>query len=162
MDRCGAIMCLVTTPTRTVQPALGKPLLWRMISSLSLNHLSLTDGTPDALRELLRLHNVSDALSAERQIDGLTAVRSTPAFARVAAPHGITFARGRRVELEFDEEQFPGGGMFLFASVLERFLALYASHEQLHAGGRAVAPAPASGGGVAGARRLADVAVRCP
>jgi type VI secretion system protein ImpG len=117
----------VTMPTRTVQPALGKSLLWRMISSLSLNHLSLVDGTAEALQELLRLHNVSGALSAERQIDGLVGVRSAPSFARVAAEHGIAFARGRRIELEFDEEQFPGGGMFLFASVLERFLALYAT-----------------------------------
>lgn len=117
----------VTTPTRTVQPALGKALLWRMISSLSLNHLSLVDVSAEALQELLRLHNVSGALAAERQIDGLVGVRSVPSFARVAAEHGIAFARGRRVELEFDEEQFAGGGMFLFASVLERFLALYAS-----------------------------------
>ncbi len=120
------ITCVVN-PTKSVQPSLGKPLLWRMISSLSLNHLSLSDGTADALQELLRLHNVSNALSAERQIDGLVSVRSEPAFARVAAEHGIAFARGRKVALEFDEEQFPGGGMFLVASVLERFLALYAS-----------------------------------
>lgn len=120
------ITCIVN-PTKSIQPPLGKPLLWRMISSLSLNHLSLSDGTPDALQELMRLHNVSNALSAERQIDGLVGVRSEPAFARVASPHGVAFARGRRIDLEFDEEQFPGGGMFLFASVLERFLALYAT-----------------------------------
>ncbi len=120
------ITCIVT-PTKTVHPALGKALLWRMISSLSLNHLSLADGTPDALRELLRLHNVNNSLSAERQIDGLVGVRSEPSFARVAAQHGIAFARGRQIDLEFDEEQFPGGGMFLMASVLERFVALYAS-----------------------------------
>jgi len=120
------ITCVVN-PTRSVQPALGKTLLWRLISSLSLNHLSLSDGTPNALQEMLRLHNVSNALSADRQIDGLVGVRSEPSYARVAAQHGIAFARGRRVELDFDEEQFAGGGMFLFASVLERFLALYAS-----------------------------------
>ncbi len=33
--------------------------------------------------------------------------------------------RGRRVEIEFDEEQFAGGGVYLFASLLERFLGLY-------------------------------------
>jgi type VI secretion system protein ImpG len=102
-------------------------MLWRMISSLSLNHLSLTDGTADALREILRLHDVTDSLSAERQIDGLVGVKSDAAFARVAAPHGMAFARGRRIELEFDEDQFPGGGMYLMASVLDRFLALYAN-----------------------------------
>lgn len=117
----------VTTPTRAVQPALGSSLLWRLVSSLSLNHLSLIDGTADALRELLRLHNFSEALSAERQIDGLVGVRSTSAFSRVTAPHGVAFARGRRIDLEFDEDQFPGGGMFLMASVLERFFALYAN-----------------------------------
>jgi type VI secretion system protein ImpG len=31
------------------------------------------------------------------------------------------------VSAEFDEAQFIGAGVFLFASVLERFLALYAS-----------------------------------
>jgi type VI secretion system protein ImpG len=40
-----------------VHPALGKTLLWRLISSLSLNHLSLAGGSPDAVKELLRLHN---------------------------------------------------------------------------------------------------------
>ncbi len=120
------ISCVVT-PTKTVHPALGKTLLWRLISSLSLNHLSLADDSPDALKELLRLHNVGDSLSAERQIDGIAGVHSEPAFARVSSPHGIAFARGRQINLEFDEEQFPGGGMYLMASVIERFVALYAS-----------------------------------
>jgi len=31
------------------------------------------------------------------------------------------------VKLELDEEQFVGGGVYLFASVIERFLALYVS-----------------------------------
>jgi type VI secretion system protein ImpG len=31
------------------------------------------------------------------------------------------------VTLEFDEEKYIGTGIFLFASVLERFLGLYAS-----------------------------------
>ena len=75
----GNITCVVI-PTRSVQPALGSPLLWRMISSLSLNHLSLADGTPNALQELLRLHNVSNALSADQRIDGLVGVRGTPSF----------------------------------------------------------------------------------
>jgi type VI secretion system protein ImpG len=31
------------------------------------------------------------------------------------------------VTVEFDEQQFIGSGVFLFASVLERFFGLYAS-----------------------------------
>ncbi|HEY0777012.1 MAG TPA: type VI secretion system baseplate subunit TssF [Gemmatirosa sp.] len=120
------VRCLVK-PTRVIQPPLGKALLWRLVSALSLNHLSLVEGGRDALQELLRLHNTGDGTAGERQIQGLVDVRSGPAYARVASAHGVAFARGRRVEVVFDEDQFPGGGMFLFASVLERFLALSAS-----------------------------------
>jgi type VI secretion system protein ImpG len=120
------VICLVR-PTPVVQPPLGKPLLWRLISTLSLNHLSLVEDGREALREMLRLHNVGDSTGGERQIQGLVSVRSAPAYARVAADQGIAFARGRRIELELDEEHFPGGGTFLFASVLERFLAQYAT-----------------------------------
>lgn len=120
------VRCVVK-PTRVIQPPLGKALLWRLVSALSLNHLSLVEGGRDALQELLRLHNTGGGTAGERQIQGLADVRSAPAYARVASEHGVAFARGRRVEVAFDEEQFPGGGMFLFASVLERFLALSAS-----------------------------------
>jgi type VI secretion system protein ImpG len=120
------VRCLVK-PTAVVQPALGKALLWRLVSALSLNHLSLVDDGRDALQELLRLHNTGNGAAGERQILGLAGVRSAPAFARVVGEHGAAFARGRRVELTLDEEQYPGGGAFLMASVLERLLALAAS-----------------------------------
>ncbi len=121
-----SVRCLVK-PTAVIEPPLGTSLLWRLTSALTLNHLSLVEGGRDALRELLRLHNAGDRPAGERQIRGLADVRSAPAYARVASEYGVAFARGRRVELEFDEEHFPGGGAFLFASVLERFLALSAS-----------------------------------
>ena len=120
------VLCLAR-PTPVVQPPLGKPLLWRLISTLSLNHLSLVEDGREALRELLRLHNAGDSMGGERQIQGLVGVRSTPAYARVATDQGIAFARGRRVELELDEEQFPGGSAYLFASVLDHFLAQYST-----------------------------------
>ena len=40
---------------------------------------------------------------------------------------GSGFVRGLETVLEFDEEQFVGSGLFLFACVLERFLGLYVS-----------------------------------
>jgi len=64
------VLCLAR-PTPVVQPPLGKPLLWRLVSTLSLNHLSLVEEGIEALRELLRLHNVGDSTSGERQIQGL-------------------------------------------------------------------------------------------
>jgi type VI secretion system protein ImpG len=114
-------------PTGVVQPPLGKPQLWRLISQLSLNYLSVVEGGTEALQELLRLHNFADTASGERQIEGIRGVRSTPHHSRVVGEYGVSFARGRRVEIEFDETQFTGGGLYLFASVLERFLGLYAA-----------------------------------
>lgn len=120
------IVCL-TRPTAVLEPPLGKALLWRLISQLSLNYLSLVEGGREALQEILRLHNFSEAAFAEKQIQGISGVRSQPWFARIVSENGVSFARGRRVEVEFDEEQFAGGGVYLFASLLERFLAMYVS-----------------------------------
>ena len=61
------------------------------------------------------------------RLSGITAVDSRRHFTRVISEHGVAFARGTRVEMEFDEEQFIGAGVYLFASVLEKFFGLYVS-----------------------------------
>ncbi len=129
MQGGGPITKIVTLvkPTVVIQPLLGKPQLWRLISQLSLNYVSLEEGGVEALRELLRLHNAANSAAGEKQIEGIRSVRGLPCYARVEGDHGITFARGHRVEIEFDEEQFAGGGVYLLASVLERFLGMYVS-----------------------------------
>jgi len=109
------------------EPPLGSPRMWRLISQLSLNFVSLVDGGVDALQETLRLHNLSDSLVGEQQIRGLEEVSASPTYARIRSDHGLSFARGHRVELTFDEERFAGGGVYLLASVLDRFLGLYVS-----------------------------------
>jgi type VI secretion system protein ImpG len=114
-------------PTEPVHPPLGRPQLWRLISQLSLNYMSLVEGGPKALRELLRLHNFRNTQEGDRHIDGILSVNAQPTFARIEGEHGLTFARGQRVEIEFDEEEYAGGGVYLLASVLERFLGLYVS-----------------------------------
>jgi type VI secretion system protein ImpG len=113
-------------PTATLRPALGRGALWRLISHLSLNYLSLVEGGREALQEILRLYQGSSPY-LERQIEGITAVASERRFARVVGEHGISYVRGVRVELDLDEEKFVGGGVYLFSSVLEHFLAQYVS-----------------------------------
>ena len=114
-------------PTSVIQPPLGKPQLWRLVSMFALKYMALLESGTDGLQELLRLFNAGDGVVGERQIQGIQNVKGSPCFSRVTTDHGIAFARGHRVEIDFDEEQFAGGGLFLFASVLERFLGLYAS-----------------------------------
>ena len=116
-------------PTPLLEPPIGKPLLWRLISQLSLNYQSLAEGGVEPLRELLRVHdfNAEGSSVGERQVQGITSLKSSPAHAMVEAEHGMGYARGHRVELEFDEEQYTGGSAYLMASVLESFLGMYAS-----------------------------------
>jgi type VI secretion system protein ImpG len=106
---------------------MARMALWHLISHLSLNYLSLVEGGCGALQQILRLYNVADAPSAEKMIEGITSVTSRQHFARIVSDNGIFFARGTRVELELDEDQFVGGGVYLFASVIEQFLAHYVS-----------------------------------
>src|SRR5262249_22427499 len=101
--------------------------LWHLISHLSLNYLSLVEGGRAALQQILRLYNFANTRFAENMIQGIANVTSHSHFARIVSENGISFARGTRVELELDEDQFVGGSAYLFASVIERFLALYAS-----------------------------------
>jgi len=129
LEGFGAVKRIVALrkPTAAVRPPTGKSVLWRLISHLSLNYLSLVEEGRDALTEILRLYNFSESAFLEKQIAGLLSLKSHRHFARVISENGIGFVRGRQVEIEFDEEQYVGGGVYLFASVLEHFLGLYAS-----------------------------------
>ncbi|HWC98590.1 MAG TPA: type VI secretion system baseplate subunit TssF, partial [Candidatus Sulfopaludibacter sp.] len=114
-------------PSDTLRPPMAKDALWRLISQLSLNYLSLVDNGREALQEILRLYNFTGSTYSEKQIQGLVEVTSKRHFARVVSDDGVAFARGTQVQMEFDEEQFVGSGVYLFAAVLEHFLGLYVS-----------------------------------
>jgi type VI secretion system protein ImpG len=118
---------VVRGPTKAIRPLMRKALQWRLISHLSLNHLSLVEGGVDALREILRLYDTAGNPSSERQIAGLVSLRSGRKMARLESEHGFVFCQGIAIDTEFDEEQFAGGGAFLLACVLERFFGLYSS-----------------------------------
>jgi type VI secretion system protein ImpG len=105
------------------------------VSHLLLNHLSIADEAEGcaALQELLRLYDFAEAESGQqltavnRQlIDGILSVRSRRVVGH-AGPAAGGFCRGVEVTIEFDEQKYVGTGVFLFASVLERFLGLYTS-----------------------------------
>jgi type VI secretion system protein ImpG len=114
-------------PTPSLPAPNRRAAFWRLISHLALNHLSLVAEGRDALREILQLYNFTDSTFVNRQIQGIRAVSSRPHFAPLMSQQGISFARGTRVAIELDEEEFAGSGVFVFASVLERFLGMYAS-----------------------------------
>jgi type VI secretion system protein ImpG len=114
-------------PTASVNPSGGKEHFWRLISLLSLNYLSLNEEGRTAMQEILRLHNMSDSAASENQVGSILKMNSSPGFALVDSAYGLIPARGTQVDIEFDEQQFAGSGLYLFAAVLDRFLASYAS-----------------------------------
>lgn len=112
-------------PTAPIRPPMGKSVMWRLISQLSLNYLSLVEGGREALQHILQLYNFTDSPVGRKIIAGLVDVESERHFARVVSGTEISFARGTRIKMLLDEELFVGNGVYLFASVMEYFLGLY-------------------------------------
>ncbi len=116
------INCLMK-PTKARRPQPGSGLQWRLISHLSLNYLSLVDQNGQGLKELLKLYDIHDTAVTQQQIEGLVSVD----YHHVTMRMGRSFCRGVEVTAVFNEDKFVGSSVYLFASVLERFLAQYVS-----------------------------------
>jgi type VI secretion system protein ImpG len=118
-------------PSPAVEPPLGAQTLWRLVSQLSLNHLSLAGADGDrslaALREILRLYAAWGDPTVEAQVGGLRKLTATPAVRRAGTAPWSGFARGTEIELLMNEAAYDGGSALLLATVLDRFFALYAS-----------------------------------
>lgn len=130
-----AIRC-VRVPTMPLRPARRRNAHWRLLSHLSLNHLSLSDPVEGrtALQEILRLYDFSDPESGQQLaevnrllIEGLVGLNSQRVVRRLDDSAASGFCRGLEVTVVLDEEKYVGTGAFLFASVLERFLGAYVS-----------------------------------
>ncbi len=119
----------ITAPTATLRAERRARGSWRLISHLSLGHLSVTGGAEGAagLREILRLYDLRDTAETRLGQEALLAVNAKSATARVAGARLGAFCRGLDVALEFDGRLYQASGLYLLASVLARFFALHAS-----------------------------------
>jgi type VI secretion system protein ImpG len=116
------VQCL-NKPTPARRREVGRGAHWRLVSHLALNYLSLVEGGREALQGILELYDAADTAATRRQIAGIRDVRS----ARVVRNVGGAFCRGLRVTIDFDREHFVGTSPILLATVLDRFLGLYAA-----------------------------------
>ena len=112
-------------PTASNRFERGRGAHWRLISHLSLNHLSLADGGLDAFREMLTLYDLPRSPSSQRQIGGIAAIAHKAANAWLPGNPFACLVRGVEVRLTIDEEAFVGSGIHAFAHIIERFLGLY-------------------------------------
>jgi type VI secretion system protein ImpG len=112
-------------PTNSYRFEHGRGTHWRLISHLSLNHLSLTADGVDAFREMLALYDLPRSASSQRQIAGVVGIEQRPASTWLPGNPYTCLVRGVEVRLTIDEEAFIGSGIHAFAHLVERFLALY-------------------------------------
>jgi len=114
--------------TASVLPPMGRNLLWRFLSHLSLNYLSLEQAKN--LKALLELYLFVDGqdqsvVSANRKrIGGIRHIEAVSADRLVS---GIIM-RGRNIKINMNKDHFAGSGdLFLFGEILDHFLGSYAS-----------------------------------
>jgi type VI secretion system protein ImpG len=126
---------LLHQPTAPLRPPLRRGAHWRLLAQLSLNHAPLSDAADGraALQEILRVCDFADPEQAQqlaavnRQlVEGVLSLRPRLALAPATGRGRVGFCRGVAFTLELDEQRYVGTGTLLFASVLERFLGLYA------------------------------------
>jgi type VI secretion system protein ImpG len=105
--------------------------MWKLVNLLSLNHLGLTDRSPQdragGLRELLGLFaDLSDVVT-ESRIRGIQGISSRAMVRRLKQENGFNAARGIEITVTIDEKAFEGNGIFVLGAVLDRFFAEYTS-----------------------------------
>jgi type VI secretion system protein ImpG len=119
----------LTAPTPTMRPLTHGSYYWRLVSHLSLNHLSLTDSPKgaEALREILTLYNPSESEETKRAIQSLDSVSYKRSVARIKSGHSAGFCRGLDIEVVVDEERLVGMGAYMFATILDHFFSTFAT-----------------------------------
>ncbi|RRV05322.1 type VI secretion system baseplate subunit TssF [Pseudomonas sp. v388] len=123
----------ITPATRSYAPPINREFLWKLISNMSLNYLSLAN--IEALKVILetydlpRYHDQQAEKVSRQLLNGLKSIGHTPVDRLF---RGLP-VRGLRTDLVIDPQGYLGeGSLFLFASVLNEFFALYASLNSFH------------------------------
>ncbi|WP_447592146.1 type VI secretion system baseplate subunit TssF [Aquipseudomonas campi] len=123
----------ISAVTPSYAPPLHRDFLWKLISNMSLNYLSLAN--VDALKVILETYDLPRHYDqhaekvSRRLLDGLKNI----GHQHVDRLHRGLPVRGVRTELTINPEGYVGeGDLFLFASVLNEFFALYASLNSYH------------------------------
>ncbi|WCR46288.1 type VI secretion system baseplate subunit TssF [Stutzerimonas stutzeri] len=123
----------ISAVTPSYAPPLQRDYLWKLISNMSLNYLSLAN--VEALKVILETYDLPRYYDkhaenvSRRRLGGLTHI----AHQHVDRLHRGLPVRGVRTELTMNQDGFIGeGDLFLFASVLNEFFALYASLNSYH------------------------------
>lgn len=118
----------ITQPTNNILPPLGKNLLWRLLSHLSLNYLSLSSAQNlKAILELYIFEETRDktaVIANRKRISGIERVETKGSDRLVSS----VMMRGQDIAMNVRQDHFIGpGDLYLFGSIMDHFLGNYAS-----------------------------------
>ena len=116
---------LLRRPSRSMRFAQGKEAHWRLVSHLSLNHLSLVKGGLASLKETLKLYDLADSAISVSQIEGLVDLDHKPITLWMPGEPFASFVRGIEILLTIDTENYIGTSLHGFIQILNRFFAMY-------------------------------------
>lgn len=123
----------ITIPTLSYSPPIGDDFLWRMVSNMSLNYLSLNH--IETLRSMISSYDfpgMNDSRIKNKNLlmlKGITSIRfETGEMIYEGFP-----IRGILAFIDLDINKFTGiGEAYLFCNVLNEFLALYGTLNSFH------------------------------
>jgi len=120
---------VLSRPTAHQTPPMIGARPWLLVSQLSLNHLSLSDGDNAiaSLKEILRQHVGPSSTLGHRVIDGIVALQVRPMVRWVGEAGRRGFVQGVEVDVTLEHARFEDCSAVLFCSVLRHFFALYAA-----------------------------------
>ncbi len=118
----------VIPPTFYAEPPQGRNVLWKFLSHLSINFLSVA--TTDNLKELLMLYTLDEGrdrtriTASLREIQGVKDVSTFPVRRLVRG----NMLQGQGIRLTANKEHYAStGNLLLFCSVLDHFFGAYSA-----------------------------------
>ena len=122
------IICLDKPVPQVYSPTEGETL-WRLISQLSINHLSLTAGESSvtALKETLNLYAGPGSSHRHHEIESIHSLTIKPIVRRIGNQAWRGFVNGLELTLTLKDRSQSGGSPFLLAAVLRHYFALQVS-----------------------------------
>ncbi len=118
----------IIPPTTAIDPPLGQNTLWKLLSHISLNLLSLAEA--GNLKEILKLYIYQDAKNRAitatniKRVDGILDLVISPSDRIVNG----AMLRGQKISMLVRKDYYAGlGDIYLFGSVMEKFFGLYSS-----------------------------------
>lgn len=121
-----AKMYCLDKPTASAYPPRDGDTQWRLISQMSLNHLSLASNAV-MLKEMLRLYAHLTKTRIVEEIQMIDRLESRKVVRRFMDDAWRGFAQGTHIDLSLLPGSFGVKGGLLFAAVLNEFFALYSA-----------------------------------